>query len=108
MDRAAKRNDFISGESFRIASGRNPDCRFMNMDFFDIDESVGQFDAVWASGSLIHVPYGEMSHVLVSISKLPLENGIRSLILRDGSGKSRNTAARLVYRTWGMACSMRA
>jgi len=77
----------ISAESIRIASSRNPDRRFLKMDFFDIDVSIGQFNAVWASGSFIHVPHGMMSHVLVSIRNLFLEKGILSAILRDGSGK---------------------
>ena len=77
----------ISAESIRIATSRNQDCRFFKMDFFDIDGSMGQFNAVWASGSFIHVPPGMMSQVLVSIRNLLLGKGILSVILRDGSGK---------------------
>ena len=76
----------ISAESVRIASSRNPDCRFMKMDFFAIDDSVGRFNAVWASGAFIHVPPETMDRVLLSIRNLLFEQGLLAVILRDGSG----------------------
>ena len=76
----------ISAESIRIASSRNPECRFMKMDFFAIDDSVGRFNAVWASGAFIHVPPETMGRVLRSIRNLLLEQGLLAVILRDGSG----------------------
>jgi SAM-dependent methyltransferase len=76
----------ISAESIRIARSRNPACRFVRMDFFEIDDSLGRFDAVWASGSLIHVPPQLMVHVLTSIRGVLLQKGMLCAVIRDGSG----------------------
>jgi len=95
----------ISTESIRIAASRNPACRFVRMDFFDLDESLGRFDAVWASGSLIHVPPESMVHVLTSIGSVLSQNGILAAVIRDGSGSvvshpviDGTTLERIVYR----------
>lgn len=95
----------ISTESVRIATSRNPSCRFVRMDFFELDESLGRFDAVWASGSLIHVPPESMVHVLMSISSVLSQNGILAAVIRDGSGSvvshpviDGTTLERIVYR----------
>lgn len=95
----------ISGESIRIARERNPDCRFLEMDFFEVDRSLGRFDAVWASGSLIHVPPDAMARVLASIRELLQPEGILAAIIRDGSGSVTTrpviegaTLERVIYR----------
>jgi 2-polyprenyl-3-methyl-5-hydroxy-6-metoxy-1,4-benzoquinol methylase len=95
----------ISAESIRIATSRNPDCRFVRMDFFGLDGSLGRFDAVWASGSLIHVPPESMVHVLTSIGSVLSQNGILAATIRDGSGSvvshpviDGTTLERIVYR----------
>ncbi len=95
----------ISAESIRIAQSRNPACRFIRMDFFTLDASLGRFDAVWASGSLIHVPPQFMVHVLTSIRSVLVQKGILCAVIRDGSGSVRShpvidgsTLERIVYR----------
>jgi 2-polyprenyl-3-methyl-5-hydroxy-6-metoxy-1,4-benzoquinol methylase len=77
----------ISEASIRIAKDRSPGCTFIRMNFYEIDPSIGKFHAVWASGSLIHVPREKMRHVLLSIRGVLQENGILAAILRYGSGK---------------------
>jgi 2-polyprenyl-3-methyl-5-hydroxy-6-metoxy-1,4-benzoquinol methylase len=77
----------ISPKSIQIARLRNPDCTFIEMDFFNIDQSIGKFDAVLASGSLIHVPQESMMQVLSSINHLLLDKGILAAIIKDGKGR---------------------
>jgi 2-polyprenyl-3-methyl-5-hydroxy-6-metoxy-1,4-benzoquinol methylase len=77
----------ISTESIRIAQERNPTCRFVKMDFLALDDSLGTFDAVWASGSLIHVPPESMKQVMMGIRKVLSNTGILAAVIRDGSGK---------------------
>jgi 2-polyprenyl-3-methyl-5-hydroxy-6-metoxy-1,4-benzoquinol methylase len=77
----------ISTESIRIAQERNPACRFVKMDFLTLDGSLGTFDAVWASGSLIHVPPESMKHVMMGIRKVLSRKGILAAVIREGSGK---------------------
>jgi 2-polyprenyl-3-methyl-5-hydroxy-6-metoxy-1,4-benzoquinol methylase len=77
----------ISGESIRIAKLNNPDCNFIRMDFLKVDRSIGPFNAVWASGSLIHVGPEQVPLALSTIADLLSERGILSAIIRDGNGK---------------------
>jgi SAM-dependent methyltransferase len=77
----------ISAESIRIAQERNPASRFVKMDFLALDDSLGTFDAVWASGSLIHVPPESMKRVLMGIRKVLSDKGVLAAVIRDGSGK---------------------
>jgi 2-polyprenyl-3-methyl-5-hydroxy-6-metoxy-1,4-benzoquinol methylase/ribosomal protein S18 acetylase RimI-like enzyme len=76
----------ISAVSIEIASRNNPACDFRRMDFHTPDRSLGRFDGVLASGSLIHVRPERMSGVLSSIRDLLLPNGVLAAIIRDGSG----------------------
>lgn len=95
----------ISGESIRIAQEKNPACRFLKMDFLALDASLGTFDAVWASGSLIHVPPRSMKQMLTGIRNVLSDKGILAAVIRDGSGKivshpviEGTTFERTVYR----------
>lgn len=71
-----------------IAARRNPSCTFFEMDFFNLDDSLGRFNGVLASGSLIHVPPDRMSDLLHRIGAVLLEEGILSAIISDGTDKS--------------------
>jgi SAM-dependent methyltransferase len=77
----------ISTVSIRIAQERNPACRFVKMDFLSLDGSLGTFDAVWASGSLIHVPPESMKQLMRGIRTVLSNKGILAAVIRDGSGK---------------------
>jgi 2-polyprenyl-3-methyl-5-hydroxy-6-metoxy-1,4-benzoquinol methylase len=77
----------ISTESIRIARERNPACRFVRMDFLALDDSLGTFDAIWASGSLIHVAPERMKQVMMGMRKALSRKGILAAVIRDGSGK---------------------
>jgi 2-polyprenyl-3-methyl-5-hydroxy-6-metoxy-1,4-benzoquinol methylase/ribosomal protein S18 acetylase RimI-like enzyme len=76
----------ISSASIEIARRNNPECDFRRMDFHAPDRSIGRFDGVLASGSLIHVRPERMPGVLSSIRDLLLPNGVLAAIIRDGSG----------------------
>jgi 2-polyprenyl-3-methyl-5-hydroxy-6-metoxy-1,4-benzoquinol methylase len=76
----------ISAKSIEIARLKNPACEFLKMDFHAIDQSIGCFDGVLASGSLIHVEPERMSGVLSSIRNLLRPGGVLAALVRDGNG----------------------
>jgi len=78
----------ISQESIRIARDRNPDISFIIGNFTTIDESIGQFDGVFAAASLIHIAQEEITRVLERIITILKRNGTLCIIIRDGHGKT--------------------
>ena len=76
----------ISPECIKIARERNPGCEFSVRDFFDVDDTIGTFHGILASGSLIHVPPERMDELMTHIVPRLLDGGILSMILRDGRG----------------------
>ena len=77
----------FSPESIRIAKEKNPECRFMVADFLEIDESFGNFDGVFASGSLIHVPPEKMEILASRVCPRITSRGVFEMIVRGGQGK---------------------
>ncbi len=76
----------FSSRCIAIAAARNPGLTFLEMDFFRLDTSLGFFDGVLASGSLIHVPPGILPDLLARIARLLLPGGLVAAIVRDGIG----------------------
>ena len=56
-----------SSECIRIAKECCPECKFEVMDFRNLDDSLGHFDGVFASGSLIHLNSDELPLSLIHI-----------------------------------------
>jgi SAM-dependent methyltransferase len=75
-----------SGECIRVAKERCPECRFEVMDFRCLDGRFGEFDGVFASGSLIHIPAGELPDVIGRIAGVLKANGYFLAIIQDGEG----------------------
>lgn len=72
-----------SGECIRVAKERCPECKFEAMDFCNLDDRFGQFDGVFASGSLIHVASNELLSVVKKISGILRKNGYFLMIVQD-------------------------
>jgi len=75
-----------SRECVRIAKERCPKCKFKIMDFRNPINSFGQFDGVFASGSLIHLKSDELPDVISRIAGLLKRNGLLLIIIQDGKG----------------------
>jgi len=75
-----------SHECIRIAKKRSPECKFEVLDFRNIDDSFGQFDGIFASGSLIHLNLDELPDVISGITGILKENSFFLMIIQDGEG----------------------
>jgi len=75
-----------STECIRIAKERCPECRFEIRDFRNLDDSLGPFDGIFASGSLIHLNHDELENVVSKISDILRKDGFCLMIIQDGKG----------------------
>ncbi|MDD3344869.1 MAG: class I SAM-dependent methyltransferase [Candidatus Omnitrophica bacterium] len=75
-----------SSECIRIAKQRCPECEFEVMDFRSLDEGLGQFDGIFASGSLIHLNQHELPLVIGKLSHMLRNGGYFLMIVQDGEG----------------------
>lgn len=76
----------LSKKSIIIAREKNPNCRFEVMDFRHLDISLGRFDGVFASGSLIHVDQQELGKVIKSVHSILNDGGYFLCIVQKGEG----------------------
>jgi SAM-dependent methyltransferase len=76
----------FSTECIRVARERCPRCRFEVMDFRQLDLGFGQFDGVFAAGSLIHIRPEEMPDVMQKVAGVLADGGCFMAIVRDGEG----------------------
>jgi SAM-dependent methyltransferase len=76
----------FSPENIRIARERCPQCRFVELDFRQLDNRWGTFDGVFASASLIHIPRAELPEVLDKIAGVLSGRGKLLMIVQDGEG----------------------
>jgi len=76
----------FSTECIRVARERCPQCRFEVLDFRQLDGRFGQFDGVFAAGSLIHIQPQEMPGVMRRTAASVREDGYMMAIVRDGEG----------------------
>jgi len=75
-----------SSECIHVAKGRCPEGKFETMDFRDLDDRLGRFDGVFASGSLIHLNRKELSDAIGRISSILKDGGYFLMIIQDGEG----------------------
>ncbi|MBN1363244.1 MAG: methyltransferase domain-containing protein [Syntrophaceae bacterium] len=75
-----------SSECIRVAKERCQECKFEVMDFRNLDDRFGQFEGVFASGSLIHVKPDELPSVVGKISRILKKDGYFLMIVQDGEG----------------------
>lgn len=95
----------ISPRSLAIAREKTPECVFHEMDFFDIDETLGTFDGIIAAGSLIHLPLPRLRIALTRAAAILRDGGLFLAVIQVGDrnfihyadiGKER--IRRVVYR----------
>jgi SAM-dependent methyltransferase len=76
-----------SSESIKIAKQRNPSISFYEMNYFDINESLGSFNGVFSCSSLIHLEANDLEKVLKLVSNILKTDGLFLVIYRIGSGR---------------------
>ena len=52
----------------------------------NLDDRFGQFDGIFASGSLIHVKPDELPNIVRKVSDILKKNGYFLMIIQDGEG----------------------
>lgn len=72
----------------RVAQEKCPECVFLVMDFCDVNDSLGHFDGVVASASLIHVASDALPCVSTNVAGVVKKNGYCLVIVQDGEGMS--------------------
>jgi 2-polyprenyl-3-methyl-5-hydroxy-6-metoxy-1,4-benzoquinol methylase len=75
-----------SSECIRVAKKRCPECKFEIMDFRNLDDQLGKFDGVFASGSLIHIKPHELPGIISAISRIFKKDGCFLAVVQDGEG----------------------
>ena len=76
-----------SPESIKIANQRNKDITFHEMNYFEIDQSLGFFDGIFSCSSLIHLEINDLEKVLKLVSKVLKVHGLFLVIYKIGSGR---------------------
>ncbi len=77
----------FSDESIRIAKEKNNDIDFYLMDYESIDRSLGLFDGIFSSGSIIHLDEEHLKDLLVRLQKILKPRGFVVVIFQRGEGK---------------------
>ncbi|MFA5646451.1 MAG: class I SAM-dependent methyltransferase [Candidatus Ratteibacteria bacterium] len=76
----------FSSECIRIARQRCPQCRFEVMNFYTLDKTLGIFDGIFASGSLIHAENDKIEAVIKDVAELLRNKGCFLMIAQKGHG----------------------
>ena len=76
---------------------KNAQCDVIEGDFEVYDFSVLSFDAIAASGALVHVPHDCLSNVIRNISRGLAENGYLYISLKKGEGAKTDDTGRTFY-----------
>ncbi|MFW9771742.1 MAG: methyltransferase domain-containing protein [Promethearchaeota archaeon] len=77
----------FSSESIKIARKRNPNCTFLLKDYFELDKTIGLFDGIFSSGSIIHISYEKLPKLFEMLSHLVRNDGFIELIIQKGKGQ---------------------
>ena len=95
----------FSTESVKVARTNISECTFYEQDFFSIDESLGLFDGIFSSGSLIHISTEKIKILLPKLTAILkpdryflaiLQMGNKNFIHYPRVGKAK--MKRVVYR----------
>lgn len=76
----------FSPECIRVARERCQKCSFEVMDFFNLGCGIGEFDGIFASGSLIHIEHAQIGIVIKNAADILRANGCFLMIVQDGEG----------------------
>ncbi len=66
----------LSEGMLKVAKKRNPEGKFLQMDFNNLKFGDKSFDGFWAAASFLHVPRKEMLDVLLEAKRTLKDNGL--------------------------------
>ncbi|MCB9482047.1 MAG: class I SAM-dependent methyltransferase [Desulfobacteraceae bacterium] len=78
-----------SKNSIEIAKKRNPSITFYEMDFFDINKSLGKFDGIFACSSMIHLNKEDIHRLLEVLDTITHKNTYFMNIFFAGKGQKK-------------------
>ncbi len=77
-----------SDEMVRRASAQVRDAKVRKMDFLTrLDFKNNEFDGVWASASLLHVPKKSLGGVLAELKRVLKDHGVLFVSVKEGKGE---------------------
>ncbi len=77
-----------SSESIKIAKKRNnSSIVFYEMNYFDIEPTLGSFDGIFSCSSLIHLEKNDLEKVLQLVLRVLKSNGLFLVVYRIGNGR---------------------
>jgi 2-polyprenyl-3-methyl-5-hydroxy-6-metoxy-1,4-benzoquinol methylase len=74
----------FSKESIKIAKEKNKDIPFYLMDYESINSSLGMFDGIFSSGSIIHLDEAHLKSLLLRLTANINKNGYMIVIFQKG------------------------
>lgn len=77
----------LSDKLLEIARENAPQAEFKLMDIADLNFPDGYFDGVWAAGSLLHLPKGEVPGVIGKVYDLLKPEGVFYISVKEGAGE---------------------
>ncbi len=77
----------FSESMVRNAQKINSNIEYMQMDFEHIDFPEKAFDGVWANASLHHIPKANLAHVLRSLHRILVSDGVLFLKVKHGDSE---------------------
>ena len=78
----------FSEVSIQIAREKNPQIRFEVMDFRELDNSLGEFDAIVAIASIIHLRDEELESMFIKLNEVIKSKGFLWVVFTEGEGFS--------------------
>ena len=96
-ERGFKVTGFERSEGLAKLARKNSGCEVIEGDFETFDFSPLSFDAVIASGSLVHIPHEKLPAIFQNITKC-MSSAIVYISLKEGTGLKTDDEGRRFYR----------
>jgi 2-polyprenyl-3-methyl-5-hydroxy-6-metoxy-1,4-benzoquinol methylase len=77
----------FSDKCIKIAREKNPKLKFYEMDYFDLNDTIGKYDGIFACSSLIHLNEEKLEMLLSVLKSVLKENGYILDIYMLGDGQ---------------------
>lgn len=76
-----------SEELLKVAQSKNPEGKFIRMNFYELNFDDNSFDGFWSAATLLHVRKEKIEQVLAKINKLLKTDGVGFISMMEGSGE---------------------
>ena len=78
----------FSPECIKIATERNPECKFYEDNILNDYSYAGKFDGCICIGGLVHIPDDKLNQVFANLHRVLNDNAYVFLAVKDGTGKN--------------------